>query len=41
VIAAKAGATHVYANEYSEMGEYAKQFNNDNGCTDNITLIKR
>jgi protein arginine N-methyltransferase 1 len=41
VIAAKAGATHVYAVEYSEMAEYAKQFINDNGCTDNITLIKR
>ena len=41
VIAAKAGATHVYAVEYSEMAEYAKQFINDNGCTDNITLIKK
>jgi predicted RNA methylase len=41
VIAAKAGASHVYAVEYSEMADYAKQFINDNGCTANITLIKR
>jgi predicted RNA methylase len=42
VIAAKAGATHVYAVEYSEMAEYAKQFINDNGCTAaDITLIKK
>jgi protein arginine N-methyltransferase 1 len=41
VIAAKAGASHVYAVEYSEMAEYAKQFIDDNECTDNITLIKK
>jgi predicted RNA methylase len=41
VIAAKAGASHVYAVEYSEMAENAKQFINDNGCTANITSIKR
>jgi protein arginine N-methyltransferase 1 len=42
VIAAKAGARHVYAVECSEMAEYAKQFINDNGCTAaDITLIKK
>jgi protein arginine N-methyltransferase 1 len=41
VIAAKAGASHVYAVEYSEMADYAKQFIDDNECTDNITLIKK
>lgn len=41
VIAAKAGATHVYAVEFSEMADYAKQFINDNGCKEKITLIKK
>jgi predicted RNA methylase len=40
VIAAKAGASHVYAVEYSEMADYAKQFIDDNECTDNITSRK-
>jgi predicted RNA methylase len=41
VIAAKAGATCVYAVEYSETAEYARQFISDNGCTEKITLIKK
>ena len=41
VIAAKAGATHVYAVEFSETAVYAQQSINDNGCKEKITLLKK
>eukprot|EP00924_Labyrinthula_sp_SR-Ha-C_P000965 augustus_masked-scaffold_7-processed-gene-9.58-mRNA-1 protein AED:0.03 eAED:0.04 QI:0/-1/0/1/-1/1/1/0/359 len=40
LFAAKAGAKHVYAIEYSKVAEIAKQIIKDNGYSDKITVIQ-